>query len=79
MNETLYGHKTDNEAHRIHFGAGAQNHKAAILQLMAVVMLKLGERNITITQADVDRLLYENLMIEEHQDGSFSVQIRPKD
>lgn len=79
MNETLYGPKTDNEAHRIHFGAGAQNHKAAILQLMAVVMLKLGERNITITQADVDRLLYENLMIEEHRDGSFSVQIRPKE
>ena len=79
MNETLYGPKTDNEAHRIPFETGAQNHKAAILQLMAVVMLKLGKRNITITQADVDRLLYENLMIEEHRDGSFSVQIRPKD
>ena len=79
MNETLYDPKTDNEAHRIHFGAGAQNHKGAILQLMAVVMLKLGERNITITQADVDRLLYETLAIEEHQDGSFSLQIRSKD
>lgn len=79
MNETLYGPKTDNEAHRIHFGAGTQNHKAAILQLMAVVMLKLGERNITITQADVDRLLYESLAIEEHRDGSFSLQIHSKD
>ena len=79
MNETLYDPKTDNEDCRILFETGAQNHKTAILQLMAVVMLKLGERNVTITQADVDRLLYENLMIEEHQDGSFSLQIRSKD
>lgn len=79
MNETLYGPKTDNKAHRIPFAQGAQDHKAAILQLMAFVMLKLGERNITITQADVDRLLYENLTIEEHRDGSFSLQIHSKD
>lgn len=79
MNETLYGPKTDNEDCRILFATVAQNHKVAILQLMAVVMLKLGERSVTITQADVDRLLYENLMIEEHRDGSFSLQIRSKD
>lgn len=79
MNETLYSNGTDNNARRIPFAQGAQDHKAAILQLMAVVMLKLGERNITITQADVDRLLYESLTIEEHRDGSFSLQIHSKD
>lgn len=79
MNETLYGPKTDNETHHVPFAQGAQNHKTAILHLMAVVMLKLGERNITVTQADVDRLLYENLTIEEHRDGSFSLQIHSKD
>lgn len=79
MNETFYGPKTDNKDCRILFATVAQNHKVAILQLMAVVMLKLGERSVTITQADVDRLLYENLMIEEHRDGSFSLQIRSKD
>lgn len=79
MNETLRPDEPESYAARFCFESGRQNHKAAILQLMAVVMLKLGERNITITQADVDRLLYENLMIEEHRDGSFSLQIRPKD
>lgn len=79
MNETLRPDEPKSYAARFCFESGRQDHKSAILQLMAVVMLKMGEREVTITQSDVDRLLYETLAIEEHQDGSFSVQIHPKD
>ena len=79
MNETLYPDEPKSYASRFCFESGRQDHKSAILQLMAVVMLKMGEREVTITQSDVDRLLYETLAIEEHQDGSFSIQIHPKD
>lgn len=79
MNENLYPGGPKSPAQHSGFESGRQNHKTAILQLMAVVMLKMGERNLTITQQDLDKLLYENLAVEEHQDGSFSVQIRPKD
>jgi len=79
MNETLRPDEPKSYAARFCFESGRQDHKSAILQLMAVVMLKMGEREVTITQSDVDRLLYETLAIEEHQDGSFSIQIHPKD
>ena len=78
MNENLYSDGPTSRAQYSGFESGRQNHKSAILQLMAVVMLKMGERNLTITQQDLDKLLYETLAVEEHQDGSFSIQIRPK-